>query len=70
MEKETQIIIDSIKTERKLQKVNGSDLSGVINMTQAGYSQIETGKRNISLNNLVKICGRLGITISLTKKIK
>lgn len=69
MEKQTDIILYSVKKERELQKEKSKDMALLLGITQAGYSLLESGKRKISLDNLVKICDRLGIEIVLNKKL-
>lgn len=65
MEKKTRIILDTLRAERKAQKMSGSDMG----LAKSHYSMLETGKCKMSVDNLVKFCDRLGITIKLSKDL-
>ncbi len=65
MEKATKTILLSIKEERKAQKLTGSDMG----MAKSTYCCLETGRRKMTIDTLVKICNRLGVKIELSKKL-
>jgi transcriptional regulator with XRE-family HTH domain len=48
---------------RRLKKLSQEDLASLANLHRTYIGQIETGKRNISLRNINKLAGALGVPI-------
>lgn len=66
MENKTSEFLEVIKKERKMQGIHGKDMG----VPKSSYSLIESGKRRMSFESFVKFCNRLGIEITLIKKLK
>jgi transcriptional regulator with XRE-family HTH domain len=54
-------ILDRIKQVRKYKQMNQADFAKALKMAQNSYSQIETGKVNISDKNISILCLTFGV---------
>lgn len=59
----TQKLGQKIKTLRNAMGISQEKFALMIDMDRTYYASVESGKRNISINNIEKIAKGLGITL-------
>ncbi|MDW8297466.1 MAG: helix-turn-helix domain-containing protein [Raineya sp.] len=58
-----QEILNRIKKERISKNIKQSEMAKLVNMTQGGYSKIEIGATDLSVNMLFQIADALGVSV-------
>lgn len=59
----TKLVGVRIKQLRAEQKLSQVDFAGKIGMARSYFAEVETGKRNVSMRNLIKIVDGLEVTL-------
>jgi transcriptional regulator with XRE-family HTH domain len=54
-------IADNIREVRKRRGISQEEFAHIADFSRSYYTEIETGKRNVSILNLIKIADRLGV---------
>jgi len=57
------ILGENIKALRKRDKLTKEQLAEKSNIDYKFFQKIETGKRNITVNTLIRICNSLNVTL-------
>ncbi|MBL7127511.1 MAG: helix-turn-helix transcriptional regulator [Ignavibacteria bacterium] len=68
--KELEQICEDIRKRRKSLGIIQTDLAEISGVSLRSLKEIETGKGNPTLSNLLKILNTLGLKITLTSRIK
>ena len=68
--KELEQIGEDIRKRRKSLGIIQTDLAEISGVSLRSLKEIETGKGNPTLSNLLKILNTLGLKITLTSRIK